>query len=289
MLRRVIGEHIELATVAAPDLSPVRADPTQVEQVIVNLVVNARDAMPAGGRLSIETATVELDEAYAQSHISVRPGRYVMLAVSDTGTGMDEATRRRLFEPFFTTKERGKGTGLGLATVYGIVKQSGGYIWVYSELGHGTTFKVYLPLADEAAQVVPSVEPAAPTPRGSETILVVEDEPAVRQLTRVLLERAGYCVIPAATAQEAIERFATARDQIDLVITDVVMPGASGPALLKYLTERRPNLKVLYMSGYADDAVPTLGRLEKGALFLQKPFTGERLIKKVQEVLGRLQ
>jgi len=290
MLRRVIGEHIELATVAAPDLSAVRADPTQIEQVIMNLVVNARDAMPAGGRLSIQTANMDLDDAYAANHIAVRPGRYVMLAVSDTGTGMDEATKRRLFEPFFTTKERGKGTGLGLATVYGIVKQSGGSIWVYSELGHGTTFKLYLPVApagDEAPQPAPAPEPAARPPRGSETILLVEDEPAVRQLTRVLLERAGYRVIAAANAQEAVEHFLKAPLDIDLVITDVVMPGASGPALLKYLSERRPNLKVVFMSGYADDAVPALGRLDKDAVFLQKPFTGERLIKKVHEALER--
>jgi PAS domain S-box-containing protein len=287
MLRRVIGEHIELATVGPPNLSPVRADPTQIEQVIMNLVVNARDAMPTGGRLSIETTGVELDETYAAGHIAVRPGRYVMLAVSDTGTGMDDATKRRLFEPFFTTKERGKGTGLGLATVYGIVKQSGGSIWVYSELGHGTTFKVYLPVADEAPQAAAPAEPAPRPLRGSETILLVEDEPAVRQLTRVLLERAGYRVIAAGNAQEAVEQFLSADAKIDLVITDVVMPGASGPALLKYLTERRPNLKVLFMSGYADDAVPALGRLDKDAVFLQKPFTGERLIKKVHEALRR--
>jgi two-component system, cell cycle sensor histidine kinase and response regulator CckA len=288
MLRRVIGEHIELVTVSAARLSPVRADPTQIEQVIMNLVVNARDAMPAGGRLSIETANVELDEVYAADHIAVRPGRYVMLTVSDTGTGMDEGTRRRLFEPFFTTKERGKGTGLGLATVYGIVKQSGGYIWVYSELGHGTTFKVYLPVADQAPpQAARSAEPSARPQHGSETILLVEDEPAVQQLTRLLLERAGYRVIPASNAHEAAERFGAAEREIDIVITDVVMPGASGPALLKLLSERRPNLKVLFMSGYADDAVPALGRLDKDAVFLQKPFTRERLIAKVREALER--
>jgi two-component system cell cycle sensor histidine kinase/response regulator CckA len=287
ILRRVIGEHIELSTVAASELWPVRADPTQIEQVIMNLVVNARDAMPTGGRMSIETANVELDELYASDHISVRPGRYVRLTVSDTGTGIDEATKRRLFEPFFTTKERGKGTGLGLATVYGIVKQSGGYIWVYSELGHGTTFKVYLPVGEEAPQVAHPVEPPARLPGGSETILLVEDEPSVRQLARVLLERAGYRVIPAANAQEAVERFESTEAEIDLVITDVVMPGASGPALLRYLWERRPSLKVVFMSGYADDAVPTLGRLDKDAVFLQKPFTGERLINKVLEALGR--
>ncbi len=243
--------------------------------------------MPNGGRLSIETADVDLDDSYAADHISVRPGRFVMLGVSDTGTGMDEATKRRLFEPFFTTKERGKGTGLGLATVYGIIKQSGGYIWVYSELGHGTTFKVYLPVADEAPQIVQAVEPTLRPPRGSEMILLVEDEPAVRQLTRVLLERAGYRVISAGNAKEAVEQFLSTRDEIDLVITDVVMPGASGPALLKYLSERRPNLKVLFMSGYADDAVPMMGRLDKDAAFLQKPFTAERLIKKVIEALAR--
>jgi two-component system cell cycle sensor histidine kinase/response regulator CckA len=197
-------------TVSAARLSPVRADPTQIEQVIMNLVVNARDAMPTGGRLSIETANVDLDETYAADHIAVRPGPYVMLAVSDTGTGIDEGTRRRLFEPFFTTKERGKGTGLGLATVYGIVKQSGGYIWVYSELGHGTTFKVYLPVADDAPMQPRHAEASARPPRGSETILLVEDEPAVRQLTRLLLERAGYRVIAASNAQEAVERFASA-------------------------------------------------------------------------------
>jgi len=198
---------------------------------------------------------------------------------------MDETTRARVFEPFFTTKEQGKGSGLGLATVYGMVKQSGGYIWVYSEVGRGTTFKVYLPVADEAPLAPHAAEAPARALRGSETILVVEDEPAVRQLTRVLLERAGYRVIPAANAQEAVEQFVSAEDEIDLVITDVVMPGASGPALWKYLTERRPNLKALFMSGYADDAVPTMGRLDKDAVFLQKPFTGERLIAKVHEAL----
>jgi two-component system, cell cycle sensor histidine kinase and response regulator CckA len=288
ILRRVIGEHIELMTTEAPQLAPVRADPTQVEQVIMNLVVNARDAMPGGGRLAIETANVELDEAYAAEHISVRPGRYVMLSVSDTGTGIDEPTKRRLFEPFFTTKERGKGTGLGLATVYGIVKQSGGYIWVYSELGHGTTFKVYLPVADEAPSAVARpVEAVGRPASGSETILLVEDEPAVRQLARVLLERAGYRVIPAGNAQEAVARFESAENEIDLVITDVVMPGASGPALLRHLWERRPGLKVVFMSGYADGAVPALGRLDKDAVFLQKPFTSERLIDKVHEALAR--
>ncbi len=285
MLRRVIGEHIELTTVGDPQLSPIRADPTQIEQVVMNLVVNARDAMPTGGRLSIETANVKLDQDYAAGHLSVRPGRYVMLAVSDTGTGIDEATRRRLFEPFFTTKALGKGTGLGLATVYGIVKQSGGYIWVYSELGHGTTFKVYLPVGEEVPHVPHPHKEAAQPARGSETILLVEDEPAVRSLARVLLERAGYRVIPAANAQEAVLQFQSVGTEIDLVITDVVMPGASGPALLRYLSDQRPDLKVLFMSGYAHDAVPALGRLDKDAIFLQKPFTAERLIEKVREAL----
>jgi PAS domain S-box-containing protein len=287
MLRRLIGEHIQLATTLAPDLAPVRADAGQLEQVILNLAINARDAMPTGGRLSIETANVELDESYALTHVSVRPGKYVLLAVSDTGTGMDEDTKTHLFEPFFTTKDRTKGTGLGLATVYGIIKQSNGYIRVYSEKGHGSSFKVHLPVAGRVDHVERPGQPPARPARGTELLLVVEDEPSVRQLTKILLEKAGYRVLIAANAQEAADLFQRHGDSIALLITDVVMPGPSGPALLRHLSEQRPGLKVLYMSGYADDAVPAQGALDPDAVFLQKPFTADRLVHKVREALER--
>jgi PAS domain S-box-containing protein len=285
MLRRLIGEHIQLSTTPGPGLSPVRADRTQLEQVVMNLVVNARDAMPMGGRLSILTSDVDLDEAYKEHHIAIPAGRYVMLSVSDSGTGMDEETKKHLFEPFFTTKDRGKGTGLGLATVYGIVKQSGGYIWVYSELGHGTTFKIHLPVAGRIAAIERLAEPALHPSRGSELLLLVEDEKAVRHLAKAMLERAGYRVLSAANAQEAAEQFQQHAEQIDLVVTDIVMPGASGPALFDALMKRRPGLKVLYMSGYANDAVPGQPRMDAHAVFLQKPFTSDRLIRKVREAL----
>ena len=287
MLRRLIGEHIELATAHAPSLARVRADASQLEQVILNLAINARDAMPTGGRLSIETANVELDESFALSHVAVRPGKYVLLAVSDTGTGMDEETKTHLFEPFFTTKDRTKGTGLGLATVYGIVKQSTGYIWVYSEKGHGSSFKVYLPVAGHIEHAERTIQPGSRPPRGTEMLLVVEDEPSVRHLTKILLEKAGYRVLIAANAQEAAELFQRHGDSIALLITDVVMPGPSGPALLRHLSEQRSGLKVLYMSGYADDAVPAQGALDPDAVFLQKPFTADRLVHKVREALER--
>jgi PAS domain S-box-containing protein len=287
MLRRLIGEHIELATALASSLAQVRADASQIEQVILNLVINARDAMPTGGRLSVETANVDVDETYSASHLGVRPGRYVMLAVSDTGVGMDEETKTHLFEPFFTTKDRTKGTGLGLATVYGIVKQSNGYIWVYSEKGHGSSFKVYLPVAGQVDVVARAAQAVAGPARGTEMLLVVEDEPSVRQLTKILLEKAGYRVLVAANAQEAAELFQRHGDSIALLITDVVMPGPSGPALLRHLSEQRHGLRVLYMSGYADDAVSAQGALDPGAVFLQKPFTADRLVHKVREALER--
>jgi PAS domain S-box-containing protein len=287
MLRRLIGEHIQLAMALAPSLARVRADASQLEQVILNLAINARDAMPTGGRLSIETANVDIDDSYSQSHVGVRPGKYVMLAVSDTGTGMDEETKIHLFEPFFTTKDRTKGTGLGLATVYGIVKQSNGYIWVNSEKGHGSSFKVYLPVAGRVEQVDRPGLPVSRPARGSEMLLVVEDEPSVRQLTKILLEKAGYRVVIAANAQEAAELFQRHGESIALLITDVVMPGPSGPALLRHLSEQRHGLKVLYMSGYADDAVASQGALDPGAAFLQKPFTADRLVRKVREALER--
>ncbi|MQA28989.1 MAG: HAMP domain-containing protein [Luteitalea sp.] len=245
MLRRLIGEDITLTTKLGSNLAPVLADPGQLEQIVINLAVNARDAMPHGGTLSIETASMELDESYVADHVTVRPGSYVMLAVSDTGVGIDEETKRRMFEPFFTTKERGTGTGLGLATVYGIVKQSNGYIWVYSEPGHGATFKVYLPQADGSAE--PARQAIASSPSvGTETLMVVEDEEAVRFLTRVVLERAGYRVADAANADEADARFVEATD---LLITDVVMSGSSGPALFQRLSKRKPTLKVLHRRG----------------------------------------
>jgi two-component system cell cycle sensor histidine kinase/response regulator CckA len=287
MLRRLIGEHIQLATALAPSLARVRADASQLEQVILNLAINARDAMATGGRLSIETANVDIDDSYGQSHVGVQPGKYVMLAVSDTGTGMDDETKAHLFEPFFTTKDRTKGTGLGLATVYGIVKQSNGYIWVYSEKGHGSSFKVYLPVAGRVEQMERPGLPVSRPARGTEMLLVVEDEPSVRQLTKILLEKAGYRVVIAANAQEAAELFQRHGDSIALLITDVVMPGPSGPALLRHLSEQRHGLKVLYMSGYADDAVPSQGALDPDAVFLQKPFTADRLVRKVREALER--
>jgi PAS domain S-box-containing protein len=287
MLRRLIGENIELVTKLAPARPAVVADAGQLEQILMNLAVNARDAMPQGGRLSIETATVVLDESYAIQHVAVRPGPYVMLAVTDNGAGMDEQTRRRLFEPFFTTKERGRGTGLGLATVYGIVKQSGGYVWVYSEPGRGSTFKVYLPHVEDGATIEPATSDVEGVPSGSETVLLVEDEQAVRSLSRALLERAGYQVLDAADPREAEEVFRQHTDRIDLLVTDVIMPGSSGPALFGRLSVERPNLRVLYMSGYTDDAIVQHAGLPANMVFLQKPFTAHGLMCKVREALGR--
>jgi PAS domain S-box-containing protein len=284
MLRRLIGEHITLETKLTQDLGLVRADPGQIEQIVINLAINARDAMPDGGRLSIETVNVALDQSYARMHVVVRPGPYVMLAVTDTGLGMDEETKRRAFEPFFTTKERGHGTGLGLATVHGIVEQSGGYVWVYSEVGHGTTFKVYLPQAEGAA-AAPRPAVADVPPVGSETVLLVEDEEAVRFLTRALLERAGYQVLECATPAEAEAQFDGRAQSVDLLLTDVIMPGSTGPALFERLAARRPALKVLYMSGYTDDTILRNGVSDRPAAFLEKPFTVDGLLRKVREVL----
>ncbi len=284
MLRRLITEEVELRSALAGGLGNVRADPGQIEQVIVNLVVNARDAMPTGGKLTIETANADLSEQYAEAHQPVIPGGYVMLAVSDSGSGMTPEVKARLFEPFFTTKDPGKGTGLGLATVYGIVKQSGGYIWVYSEPGRGATFKIYLPRVDEAAvERAQNGETGAIT--GTETILLAEDDAILRPLAKGLLQKLGYAVLAAANADEALALAAGHAGPVHLLIADVVMPGASGRDLARRLSESRPETRVLYVSGYTDDAIVHHGMLEPGLHFLQKPFTPAMLAKKVREVL----
>ncbi len=286
MLRRLIPEDIEVSTVLASGLGNVRADPGQIEQVVLNLALNARDAMPDGGRLTIETAAVELDESYARGRPGVTAGRYVLLAVTDTGVGMDARTQEHLFEPFFTTKSPGTGTGLGLSTVYGIVRQSDGHISVYSESGHGSTFKIYLPSLS-AATAEERAEHEAPAPGGgSETILVVEDEPVLRNLVRRLLGRSGYNVLVAADADEAIEASDAHSSPIDLLLTDVVMPGRmNGRDLARLLSSRRPQMRVLYMSGYAENAIVHHGVLDPAVAFLPKPFNPSTLIAKVQSVL----
>jgi PAS domain S-box-containing protein len=284
LLRRLIGEHVRLATLAGEALHPVKADPGQLEQVVMNLVVNARDAMPRGGTVTITTGNAELDARYAADHPEVVPGPYAMIAVTDTGHGMDAATRSRIFEPFFTTKELGKGTGLGLATVYGIVRQSGGHVWVYSEPGMGTTFKVYLPRFDAPPETAPPPPPAAP--RGhAELVLLVEDDAEVRAVAHDILERGGYRLLEAASPAEALAVAGAHPEPIDLLLTDIVMPGMSGRELADRLCAARPGLRVLYMSGYTDDAVVRHGIGAGTREFLQKPFTTDGLAGKVHEVL----
>jgi len=283
MLCRLIGEDITLAVAPGEPLGSVKVDVGQLEQVIMNLVVNARDAMPAGGRLMIETANVDFDDEYAASHAAVKPGKFVMLAVSDTGCGMDDATKKRLFEPFFTTKEPGKGTGLGLSTCYGIVKQSGGFIWVYSEPGRGSVFKVYLPRIEHAPTPAHSRHPAGSLD-GDEAILLVEDDLQVRAAVTRMLQAHGYRMLVARDGLEAARVVAAARIPIDLVLTDVVMPGASGPEVAEMVLGRFP-AKVLFMSGYTDHAVLRAGVLQPGHSFIQKPFSPETLARKLREVL----
>jgi PAS domain S-box-containing protein len=286
MLHRLIGEDITLTLGLREDAGNIRTDPGHIEQAIVNLVVNSRDAMPDGGRIAIETANVVLDSTYARTHMGVRPGEFVMIAVTDTGHGMDAETRRHIFEPFFTTKAKGKGTGLGLATVYGMVKQSGGDIWVYSEPGHGTIFKLYFPrIAAPADDIETDAELS--NFHGSETVLVVEDEHAVRDLTVKILRQLGYEVLYAGSGPEAMAAAHNFQGEIALLLTDVVMPGMSGRQLADELQTHRPNIRVLYLSGYTEDTVVTHGVLDAGVDFLPKPFSREVLATKIREVLAK--
>lgn len=285
LLLRLLGEDVELITNLSPDLGHVKADPTQIDQVIMNLAINARDAMPTGGKLFIETCNAELDDGYGQQHdVEIKPGSYVVLKVSDTGIGMDKKTQSHLFEPFFTTKEIGKGTGLGLATVFGIIKQSGGYIWVYSELGKGSSFKIFLPRVQESLSHI-KMDTMLPLRRGSETILLVEDEDALREIGRQLLESMGYNVVQAPNGAEAIRVSSQFQGRIDLLITDAIMPGISGRELADLLVGVRSEMKVLYVSGHTDDAIVHYSILKPGVAFLQKPFSREALARKIQEVL----
>lgn len=285
MMRRLIGEHIKLQARPGVNLEAVKADPGQMEQVLLNLAVNARDAMPEGGVLTIETANVELDEAYARTNPGMKPGQYVLVAVSDTGMGMDEETLLHIFEPFFTTKGVGKGTGLGLATVYGIIKQSGGYLWVHSEPGKGTTFKVYLPVAEEIEEGDVTTSLPEPATGGAETILLVEDEKAVRELSRKMLEKSGYAVLGAADGKEALEIAKTYQGDIHILISDVIMPEMSGTELAEATRMLRPEMKVLFVSGYTDERLLPQGEMVGELPFLQKPFTLGTLSQKVRETL----
>ena len=285
MLPRLIGEDIELRILPNAALGWVKADQSQIEQVLLNLAVNARDAMPRGGRLTIETAQVDLDESYVRQHASIRPGPYVVLAVSDTGVGMDAETQAHCFEPFFTTKEQGRGTGLGLATVYGVVKQSGGWIWVYSEPGEGTTLKIYLPMVQEDAEAAKHAKGQGEVPRGTETILLAEDQDGIRELARDFLESCGYTVLVAKDGAEALELAQVHKDPIDLLLTDVVMPKVNGPELAQRLALVRPRMKALYMSGYMERATAHHDVLVQTAISLEKPFSLHTLAGKVREAL----
>lgn len=285
LLRRMIGDDVELVTILRPDLGRVKTDHSQMEQVLMNLVANARDAMPGGGRITIETGNVELQEEYARTHIGVAPGDYVMLCVSDTGQGMDHETKVRVFEPFFTTKDAGRGTGLGLSTVYGIIKQNGGDVDVLSELGKGTTIRIYLPRYRETAAEKELVEPVRRPLEGTETVLLVEDEASVRRLLRELLRKQGYTVLEAHDGREALRIGAEHHGAINLLLTDIVMPQMSGGELVQRLRSLRPEVKVLYISGYADNVSLNKETLDPGKDFLQKPFTPDTLLRKLRDLL----
>jgi len=288
LIPRLIGEDIELVIRARSDVGTIRADASQMEQIIMNLAVNARDAMPKGGKLIIETSNADLDGAYKIAHPVVKPGRYVLLAVSDTGIGMDAETQAHIFEPFFTTKEQGKGTGLGLSTVYGVVKQSGGFIWVYSEIGKGATFKIYLPRVDEVAEDIGHVSPATQVTRGTETILLAEDEQDVREVAREFLESAGYTVLLAANGAEALERVAEWTGAIELLVTDMVMPGMTGHELVRRLRQQRADFGVIYMSGYSEQAAAEATKSDPTATVLTKPFSRTAILRMVREILQRI-
>ncbi|HEX7929017.1 MAG TPA: ATP-binding protein, partial [bacterium] len=282
--RRMIGEDIKLESSLLPNIRPIRADVTQIEQILMNLVVNARDAMPRGGTITVETSNHFLDENYSRTHLEVRPGEYVMMAVTDTGTGMDAATQQRMFEPFFTTKPEGRGTGLGLATVYGIVKQMNGSIYVYSELGRGTTFKIYFPVAMDIKIENETTAIQATLPRPSETILLVEDDDLVRRSAQRILQGAGYQVITVNNPGDAITTVQQRKDPIHLLFSDVVMPGMSGSELWAAVRKER-EVPALFMSGYTDDAIVRHGILEGDLPFLAKPFSKQSLLEKVREAL----
>jgi two-component system, cell cycle sensor histidine kinase and response regulator CckA len=286
MLGRLIGEDIQITFSREPRLAPIKADPGQIEQILMNLAVNARDAMPQGGKLFIQTSNVDLDETYSRQHAYVKEGRYIMLSFSDTGCGMDKLTQAKVFEPFFTTKAQGKGTGLGLSTVYGIVKQNGGYIWVYSELGKGATFRIYFPRAEGTEHRSEQPATPLPPPSGSETVLLVEDEDPLRQLARTCLETGGYRVLSVPDAKAALELFDNSPEPIDLLLTDVIMPGMSGRELADLVCKLRPGIKVLFMSGYTNDLIAQYGVLDPGTLLLEKPFTLYSLLDKVDLALG---
>jgi len=287
LLSRLIGDNISLTIAVEPSLGCICADPGQIEQVLINLAVNARDAMPEGGRLSIAACNAELDESYKQAHKQVVPGHYVMVAVEDSGCGMDQETQARIFDPFFTTKELGKGTGLGLATVYGIVKQSGGYIWVYSEIGRGTIFKVYLPRVEQSEEQSGPKESEASSLEGRETILLAEDSESLREIARDYLESLGYTIIEATSGKEALQRARDFKGSIDLLLTDVVMPEMGGMELAEKLLAIYPGVKVIFTSGYTDDAVVRKGVQDPGVMFIQKPYRPKALARKIREILGK--